>query len=224
MKIVKLKKIELIGDDRKVFFSSDFHYSHKGICAGVTTWTDADDVTRKFDTLDQMNDAIVNNINSRVGEDDILICLGDWSFGGFDNIKIFRDRIISKTIYIIAGNHDHFIVQNKDNVQDLFAEVWDDITFLTIKKRINKNTTNKYNFVLSHYPIASWACMNDGWYHLHGHVHLPEEHKIGQGRSLDCGVDGNNLFPYELDEIDNLLSNRPIKSLSLPIDHHEKRI
>lgn len=224
MKIVNLKKIELNNHDRKVFFMSDPHFSHTNICSATTKWTNAEDVIRKFDSLEQMNDTIVNNINSLVGQDDILICLGDWSFNGIENIKIFRERIISTTLYIIPGNHDHFIVQNKDNVQDLFTEVWDDITFLTIKDKINKNMFKKYNFVLSHYPLASWPQMNDGWYHLHGHVHLKEEYKIGKGKSLDVGMDGNNYFPYELKEIDNILCNRPIRSLSLPQDHHEKRI
>jgi calcineurin-like phosphoesterase family protein len=224
MKIVNLKKIELIGNDRKVYFSSDFHYSHKNICSGVTNWTDAEDVTRKFDTLEEMNDTIVNNINSRVGENDILICLGDWSFGGFENITLFRNRINCKTIYLIPGNHDHFIVGNRDNVRDIFTEIWDDITFLSIKEILSNKVINKYNFVLSHYPLASWPCMNDGWYHVHGHVHLPAIHKVGQGKSLDCGIDGNNYFPYELTEIDNILSNQPIRSLSLPQDHHEKRV
>ena len=166
----------------------------------------------------------VNNINSVVGKDDILIFLGDWSFGGFENVALFRNRVICNTIYFIAGNHDHFVVQNKDNVQDLFTEIWDDITFLTIKDKISKNHTDRYNFVLSHYPLASWAQMNDGWYHLHGHVHLSSKHKLGQGRSLDVGMDGNNYFPYELKDIHQLLCNQPIKSLSLPQDHHEKRI
>jgi calcineurin-like phosphoesterase family protein len=223
MKIVKLKKIELNNHDRKVFFMSDPHFSHKNICSATTTWTNAEDVTRKFDSLEQMNDTIVNNINLLVGQDDILICLGDWSFNGIDNVRIFRERIICKTIYIIPGNHDHHIVQNKDNVQDLFTDFWDDITFLSIKHRIGDKVINNYNFVLSHYPLASWPQMNDGWYHLHGHVHLKEEHKLGQGRSLDVGMDGNKYFPYELKDIHKLLCDQPIKSLSLPTDHHEKR-
>jgi len=31
-----------------------------------------------------MNDTLVNNINEMVGENDVLIHLGDWSFGGFE--------------------------------------------------------------------------------------------------------------------------------------------
>jgi hypothetical protein len=41
---------------------------------------------------------------------------------------------------------------------------------------------------------------------------------------MDVGVDGNSYYPLGLFEVINLLKNRPIKKLSLPKDHHEKRI
>jgi calcineurin-like phosphoesterase family protein len=68
---------------QRLYFTSDTHYNHTNICRGVTRWTDAEDVTRDFKTLDQMNDRIVAGINTEVGQDDILFHLGDWSFGGF---------------------------------------------------------------------------------------------------------------------------------------------
>jgi hypothetical protein len=48
--------------------------------------------------------------------------------------------------------------------------------------------------------------------------------KIAEGKAMDVGVDGNNLYPYELREIKTLLRDREIKKLSLPKDHHEKRL
>lgn len=220
------KKIT-IDQDQEIYFSSDPHYYHLNICSATTRWENADDVTRKFNSIDEMNDALVNSINNKVKENDIYICMGDWSFNGIDNIKIFRERINCKNVYILPGNHDHFIIKNTNNVQNLFTEVLPQITALNIKRKLtdSKNSkVKKYNLVLSHYPQCSWIDMNKGHYHLHGHVHLPEHLKLGQGRSLDVGVDGNNLIPYSLTEIDNLLSNRPIKKLTLPEDHHEKRL
>ncbi len=58
---------------QKLFFKSDTHYHHKNICRGVTSWTGGLDATRPFDTLEQMDNLIVNNINEVVGQDDILI-------------------------------------------------------------------------------------------------------------------------------------------------------
>jgi calcineurin-like phosphoesterase family protein len=218
----------ILQPDQELYTTSDSHFFHLNICKATTTWKDSDDVTRKFTSIDQMNDSIVNSINSVVGQDDIIIHLGDWSFNGFDNIKLFRDRIICKSIYLIPGNHDQHILKNKDNIQDIFTEIYPQITVLNIKRKLNntKNTTmyKKYNLVLSHYPQCSWIDMNQGYYHLHGHVHLPQHLKLGQGRSLDVGADGNNYIPYSLTQIDNLLSKQPIKKLCIPSDHHEKRL
>jgi calcineurin-like phosphoesterase family protein len=47
---------------------------------------------------------------------------------------------------------------------------------------------------------------------------------LGEGKSLDVGVDGNNLHPISLDEVLSIVKNQPIRKLSLPKDHHEKRI
>ena len=77
--------------------------------------------------------------------------------------------------------------------------------------------------VLCHYPIASWHDMNKGVMHLHGHVHLPSDKRIAQGRAMDVGVDGNNLKPVSLKEVLGL-RERPIKNLSIPKDHHEKEV
>jgi len=94
---------------QNLYFTSDTHYGHSNICRATTNWTDADSVTRDFKSLDHMNDVIVDNINSIVGENDVLIHLGDWSFGGFDNIAEFRSRIVCKNVHLTYGNHDHHI-------------------------------------------------------------------------------------------------------------------
>ena len=72
-----------IDNNIKVWITSDTHYSHTNICRGVTNWRMPDGSvpiiqTRDFETIDKMNSSIVNNINEVVGQDDILIHLGDW--------------------------------------------------------------------------------------------------------------------------------------------------
>ena len=70
----------------------------------------------------------------------------------------------------------------------------------------------------------AWDGMNDGVIHLHGHVHLPPHLRIADGKAMDVGVDGNGLKPILFQEIRSLMKDRPIKKLSLPKDHHEKRL
>jgi calcineurin-like phosphoesterase family protein len=208
-----------IDKDRKVWIISDTHYGHKNICRGVTGWRLPDgsipiSQTRDFDSIGEMNETIVNNINSVVGQDDVLIHLGDWSFGGFENIKIFRDRIVCKEIHLILGNHDEHIEKNRDGVQELFTSV-------------NHYTKLMYKFdtlVLMHYPIDSWDGLNKGHIHLHGHCHLPQQKVFGKGRRMDVGIDGNMFFmPYELDNVIKIVKMREIRS-NMDDDHHTDEV
>ena len=210
---------------QRLFFTSDTHYGHSNICRATTNWTDADSVTRDFKSLDHMNNTIVDNINSIVGENDVLIHLGDWSFGGFENIAEFRSRIVCKNIHLTYGNHDHHIRRNKDDIQSIFSST-QDYMHLDIRRPSDrgKGVMDKFSFICMHYPIASWDSMNANMIHLHGHTHLPKHLRIADGRAMDIGTDGNDLEPISLNEVVSLLKNQPIKKLCLPKDHHEKRL
>lgn len=200
--------------NQKIWFCSDTHYNHKNICRGTTTWANSDSKTRNFDTLEQMNDCIVTNINSVVGEDDILIHLGDWSFGGFESIYKFRDRINCNNIHLVLGNHDHHIYRNKNNIRNIFSSV---------NQYLELGVNKQHNFALMHYPIMSWNRINEGVIHLHGHIHLPHNLRIGQGKMMDVGIDGNNFFPIEMKEVLELMNNQSIKS-GVKEDHHIKNL
>jgi calcineurin-like phosphoesterase family protein len=198
----------------KVWITSDPHYNHKNICRGVTNWRTQDgdiplDSTRDFQSVDQMNNTLVENINSKVGQDDTLIMLGDIAFGGFESIGKFLDRLVCKNIHLVLGNHDHHIRNNRENIQDRFMSVSD---YLQVR-------IYDQDFVLSHYPFASWNGLNKGVIHLHGHVHLSNKDKWGKGKRLDVGVDGNSLFPYSVSEIVHMMDRRDVRS-DMDIDHH----
>jgi len=206
--------------NQNIYFTSDTHFGHTNICRGVSQWG-GKSKTRDFDTLDQMNDAIVNGINFRVGEDDILIHTGDWSFGGYENIPLFRSRIVCKNVYLIYGNHDDHIMNNKNNYQDLFTFTHPGnlLVNIGIEGHGCIGGVNR-TFVLNHYPLASWRDMKKGVIQLHGHVHLEPNHKLSKGKAMDIGVDGNNLNPYSFMEIVKIMDKQPIDMLTLPTDHH----
>ena len=74
---------------------------------------------------------------------------------------------------------------------------------------------------MCHYPIASWNGLRKGRVHLHGHCHLPNHKKFGNGRRLDVGIDGNADFaPYDLRIVINDMKKRPIGSELGVDDHH----
>lgn len=216
IKITKDKK----GNLPDVWITSDTHYNHQNICRGTTNWRKPDGSipikeTRDFKSLDIMNDMIVDNINQYVKQDDVLIHLGDWSFGGFEFIRKFRERIICKNIHLILGNHDHHIENNRENIQSLFSSV----------SHYNTLVLDKRNIRLFHYPIDSWNGLNKGEIHLHGHCHLPNDIKLGKGKRMDVGMDGHPEFrPYHIvNDILPIMSKQPIHS-HLEHDHHTEEM
>jgi calcineurin-like phosphoesterase family protein len=214
-------KIEL-KPQQQVWFTSDTHYNHSNICRATTTWTDADNVTRDFPSLQEMNEKLVSSINEHIHQDDILIHLGDWSFGGFESIQTFRDRIICENIHLVLGNHDHHIERDKQNIRSLFSSV---NHYLDLKVQWWQSKEKvQQRFICMHYPIASWNGMNEGVIHLHGHVHLPNHLRLSKGKAMDVGVDGNGLNPISIGEVIKIMNKQPINSLSIPKDHHVKII
>ena len=191
-------------------FTSDTHYNHANICMSTSKWEDTSKC-RDFHSLEYMNTTLVNNINSVVGQDDILFHLGDWSFGGFDKIEEFRNRISCKNIHIITGNHNNHIENNTDGIRSIFSSV----------NKYLELTLDGIDYVLMHFPISSWNKLSRGSIHLHGHVHFNSIDKIGRGRCMDVGVEGNAYLPYSINEIRSLLLNKNISS-SLSNDHHNK--
>lgn len=211
-------------EDSRVFVTSDSHYNHVNICRGTSKW-DGNRSVRDFDTLEQMNDAIVNGINSVVRPQDVLIHLGDWSFNGIESAFEFRRRLNVKTIYLVLGNHDEHIFKNKNNVQELFNSVYTeldlDIKFTEETIQKNQKKLAKQRFFCYHHPVASWREMGKGVIHLHGHVHLPKDKIMVNGKHIDCGADGNNYIPHDIKNIYELMKQKSISKLVLPQDHHE---
>ena len=198
-------------DNANIWITSDTHFGHAGICRGTTHWRTLDsdgnkivplDVVRDFDTVEEMNERMIENINACVGENDTLFHMGDWSFGGFENISEFRYRINCKNIHFILGNHDHHIESNKENIRNFFASVnyYNEVAI--------PHKSGNLKLVMCHYPITSWNNMRRNSYMLHGHQHLRDDQRFGNGKRMDIGMCGHPEFrPYHLDEIVDLLRN-----------------
>lgn len=188
-----------------IWFSSDLHYGHANIAGPkVSKWASG---YRNFDSVKDMNEAIVESLNSRIAENDIFYFLGDWSFGGYNNVKELRDSVKCKTIYCILGNHDHHIHSQKE----LFSWV----------KPVWEGKIASDYYVLNHYSQRTWNHQTHGSTMLYGHSHnsLPDDKNL---LSMDIGWD-TDLFghtkhtPYNIDEVKYIMQNH--KTLT-KIDHH----
>ncbi len=207
----------ILNKGQRLWFTSDTHYNHANICSSTTKWKDPVTI-REFKTLEHMNSHLAGNINEIVGQDDILFHLGDWSFGGFESIEQFRNQIVCQNIHIITGNHDHHIQNNRGDCQKLFSSV-NKYVELNVKWPVGPEMHDA-NFVLMHFPIASWNNMARGAIHLHGHVHFNPNVRLQEGKMMDVGCEGNNLYPIDMSEVLSIMKNRPVKSL-FSKDHHE---
>lgn len=188
---------------KKIWLTSDIHGYHKNLTSGVSSWPDKVTSCRQFDDQFVMTETVVNNINSVVGEDDILYSLGDWSFGGYDNIKKLRDMIKCKTIIHLLGNHCGNIRKSQE-LHKLFTHLsyYEEFRYKGIL------------FSLFHYPIGSWNELGHGGVNLFGHCHSKYSRVIG--RQMDVGLDTNNYFPYSLNEIYEKMIKIPV----VTVDHH----
>lgn len=198
-----------LSSKENIWICSDPHYHHKNMCRGVSSWS-KESHTRDFNNLDEMNNILVKNINNNVKSEDYLFCLGDWSFGGIDKIKEFRDKINCKRINLILGNHDKYIYGKSDE-------------FISVNNYLEVEIDDS-KFVLSHYPMASWNGLRKGWMHLFGHCHLLPSQKLREGKSMDVGFDGHIEFrPYHITEVISILKDQPISGITIPkeIDHHQ---
>lgn len=221
------KTINLLGD-QKVFFFSDPHYNHKNICRGTTTWNLEDhggsNAVRDFDTVEEMNDKIVSDINNVVGRNDYLVCLGDWSFGGVNSIWEFRSRIHCLNVILVLGNHDEKIDNNallpnyphKVGAQDVFESVFGRLQLFV---KSDKKPTRAYD--CNHFPWTIWDQRHHERVHLFGHVHGNFTHP---DRALDVGIDNifkikGNYEPLSEYEIYDYMRDR----VSLPLDHHNSK-
>lgn len=180
---------------KNIWFISDTHCSHKNIIKYSN---------RPFSSIEEMDETIINNINNKVGKNDILYHLGDVSWR---SVKKFRESINCNEIHLILGNHDIY----KQCIGH----------FITIRD-YNELRINDLKIVLCHYPIAVWNKKHHGVWHLCGHSHGSFEpstiNGFSNGLCLDVGVDVHNFEPISLDEIKIIMENKKQLILENKID------
>lgn len=185
------------------------HVGHKNICRGTSTWSSG---TRNFDTVDEMNTAIINSINKKVGKEDILFMLGDSFFGHKEEtVPLLMNGIDCKNVYYVYGNHCHFLRKHNDKYKHFFLDMRDAYLISCGKQQI----------VMNHFPYLVWEDMDRGSWsvcsHSHGNCDLtrPENKTFKQ---LDVGWDVFNE-PLSFYEIESIMNTKGFFNF----DHHERK-
>lgn len=178
-----MKRLKIKAD--KLFFTSDTHFGHENIMKFTT---------RKFDTIEDMNDYIIERWNEVVPEDGVVIHCGDVSWRG----KEYTEGIIKKLngkIILIQGNHDNI------KICTIFDEYYD-----MVKIDALNDNNERIQIHACHYPFEEWDGSNKGVIHIHGHQHNSKETRIRTENKIDVGLDGNDLKVYPFTEIIELLN------------------
>ncbi len=163
-----------------IWFTSDLHLGHRSVISMCG---------RPFETVEEMNEAIIQNFNACVKKNDIVYILGDIAHRTpVDDVNQMIARLNGKK-FLCKGNHD------KKYDATLFEGIYD---FLEI-------SINGVNASLMHYPMLEWPKSRRGSLHLHGHVHSKGEYNLQQKNNgilrYDVGVDANKFAPVSIEQV-----------------------
>lgn len=76
--------LTLDSSEVKIWFTSDLHFGHKNIIRFCD---------RPWNSVEEMDEALINNWNSVVGDDDIVFDLGDFAFASNGRWKELLQRL-----------------------------------------------------------------------------------------------------------------------------------
>ena len=186
-------------DHQRIWFTSDYHFCH----ANVIKYDE-----RPFADVEEMNNALIENWNHYVDDEDVVFYLGDLSFD--KNGKQTQELVnqLKGKIHYILGNHD----KEKDIRKLNRFETVSDYVNLSV---LDPDNPRKWqDIMMMHYPILSWDKAHHGSWMIHGHCHQSisdtEFHKTR--RILDVGCNGWDYTPVHYSDIKEILNKRDFNS------------
>ena len=170
----------------RIFLTSDWHFGHDR----EFIWK-----PRGFNSVHEMNQALIERHNAVVQPDDDVYCLGDCMLGN-NEVGLGFIKQLKGNIHIIRGNHD------TDVRMDLYPICWNVVEVCEAKYL----RYNGINFFLCHYPtitsnLEKSANIKEHLVNLYGHTHQQTNFYNGMPFCYHVGVDSHGCVPIELDSI-----------------------
>jgi calcineurin-like phosphoesterase family protein len=198
------------------FFTSDTHWKHTNIMRYSN---------RPFNTVEEMNEALIENWNKTVGPRDTVYHLGDFCFGNKSDVEEILKRL-NGHVYWCYGNHD----SKKGGKAAIRAEGF------TWKGNYKEAKMDGIRIMMAHYAHLVWNKSHHGTWFLCGHSHgelrftLPDNVELAELRlpvlQLDVGVDVaykhlGEYRPFSYEEVKEVMVNKMSKIEKFG-DHHGK--
>lgn len=166
----------------KLFLTADEHYGHSKIIEYVN---------RPFNSIENMNNAIIARHNQVVSENDVVIHIGDICFGSAKDLSDILIQL-NGTHFLMDGSHDWALsLLVKEGIPDYLSDK------VFVLPKMVEFTYNKNKITLCHYKFFNWWGSHYGSYSFHGHSHgkAPKT-----PNSLDIGVDVHNFYPINIEK------------------------
>lgn len=166
------------------WFISDTHFFHTNIIKFCE---------RPFNNTHEMNEALIDNWNAVVKDNDYVYHLGDVAMGQDKALPRILSRLKGRK-RLIVGNHDKLKSQA---LQDYFEKImlW--------------HGFKEFNFTASHMPLKE-GHFRDGAFNVHGHLHrnkvMLKDMLVEDPRYINVCVENTNYRPIHLDEIRGLIA------------------
>jgi calcineurin-like phosphoesterase family protein len=170
-----------------VWFTADTHLGHFNVVKYCS---------RPWNTVEEMNDGLIERWNSKVKPGDTVYHLGDFCLTKrVDLIDGWLSKL-NGTIRLVKGNHDqwtrrHEQLENKDKIK--WVKDYVERTFVVDDK--------KYRVIMSHFPMLFWNGGYKGNIMLHGHSHGGADEFNKDVRRMDVGVDCHDWYPVLLEDV-----------------------
>lgn len=174
------------------FLTSDSHFFHNNIIKYCN---------RPFDTVEEMNEGLIEAWNNVVREGDTVYHLGDLSFAGYNRTKSVLKRLNGNIIFHI-GNHDRRKVIHELYKEGLLYHYHEVGSYL---KR------DKQQMWLTHYPMEIGVRAKK--WSVCGHIH---DEKNTYSNQINVGVDSLSHLvrlkkfgePIRMDELVEYMKSR----------------
>lgn len=179
----------------EIYFTADLHLGHQNIIRHAN---------RPFDSLEEMDETLIERWNSVVGPKDAVYVLGDIAW---QTPRLYLERLNGYK-ELIAGNHDRLgrpHIQGYTKVHQLY------------ERKIDGQWV-----VMCHYSLMSWNRSSHGSWMLHGHSHGTLEESPHIFRS-DVGVDVWDFYPVHWEDIKNKMELKFRQKQQKAIDFQQRR-
>lgn len=163
------------------FVVSDHHFNHGNIIEYCN---------RPFDTTEEMNKYMIDQWNSVVDEQDVVIHVGDLAFSGAEKSPMWFFDKLNGNKAIITGNHD-------DSIKP------ENFPYPVFESSVYQH--KGYRFWCTHRPED----VPERWteWVIHGHVHNDHPFIEYQNNKINVSVERVGYTPIPLDQIIKTLKN-----------------